>query len=167
MNKNTSFHLHPRKCCSSCTFSINISHIFAPVVMQALSFLILLVYLPSPAVVISQPFCLSSLSFPLLCGFWRIVDLTVTLWLSGPLRVHLHGSCCLHLQSVLPAPGHLSCGVAALGADVFDATCRGKASKVTPWRRCQLRGKPGPPGSEKLDQSRSFPELWRIQPVFT
>lgn len=72
-----------------------------------------------------------------------------------------------HLQAILPGPGNLS-WVAALGTDVFDATCRGKkALKVTPFKTCQLHDEPGLPRFQEFCQSLFSPSLWRIRRLFT
>ncbi len=73
-------------------------------------------------------------SFPLLtlCDLWHVVVLTVTVWLSGVLQLHLHVGCCLHLQAILPGPGNLSCGWLPWEQMFLMPLVGGKALKVTP-----------------------------------
>lgn len=132
-------------------------------VLSALSLLILLLYLPFITVVISQPLCLHSVCYFLSCvASRRVVDWTVTLRPAGPLRRHLHGSCCPHLRSILPAPGPVShAGVSAAGTDVFDATCRGKALKATRGGDASCAANRGPP---RFSETRSEPfTSWALE----
>lgn len=64
----------------------------------------------SIAIIFSVTICPISICLPVSFPHYDFVFLTVTMWLSEVLHVHLHVGYCLHLQAIVPGLGNLSCG---------------------------------------------------------